>query len=188
MMEPMHPTTTTLADRMGVSVHQSPLRFKIRRFLAQSHGGEMLAPEDWLAELANRRGASVVFRQQEVPAGKSWPDPDNFSDEELVVALCQVNCVDQPQLLRLPAQLISRGRLDLDILLRLARMERAARTLKGLATQALKVEPNHEAWRRIAEAFSDEKPFIEPLIHWTRLAEPLFAAGRANPIGWKLVA
>ncbi len=184
----MSATEATLAGRMGVSVHQSPLRFKIQRWLEPARERSRITPEEWLVELANRRGATVVFRQQEAPMGIRWPDPDEFSDEELVVALSQLNRVDQPQLLRLPAQLISRGRLDLDLLLRLARMERAARTLKELATQALKVEPNHPAWRRIAEAFSGEKPFAEPLIHWSRLAEPLFAAGKANPIGWKLVA
>jgi hypothetical protein len=104
------------------------------------------------------------------------------------VALCQLNGADRPQLLRLPAQWISRGKMDMDLLLRLAKMERAGRTLKELATQALKVEPEHPAWRRIADAFSGEKPFVEPLIHWTRLAEPLFASGKPNPIGWKLVA
>lgn len=181
-------TEATLACRMGVLVHQSPLRFRMKRLQGSADEGNRLSLEDWLAELANRRGATVVFRQQEASAGNRWPDQETFSDEELVIALCQVNCVDQPQLLRLPAQLISRGRLDMDVLLHLARMERAARTLKELATQALKVEPTHPAWCRIAEEFSGEKPFAEPLIHWSRLAEPLFAAGKANPIGWKLVA
>ncbi len=178
----------TLADRMGVAIHQSPLRFKIRRWLDSSREGPTLAPEDWLVELANRRGATVVFRQQESPVGTRWPDRNEFQDEELVVALCQLNCADRPQLLRLPAQLISSGKLDVGVLFRLAKMERAARTLKELATQALNVEPNHPVWRRIAGEYSDEKPFVEPLIHWSRLAEPLFAYGKANPIGWKLVA
>jgi hypothetical protein len=184
----MSVTTTTLADRMGVAVHESPLRFKIRRMMEPPRGGEALDPEDWLVELANRRGATVVFRQQESPVGIRWPDRDEFADEEIAVALCQLNGADRPQLLRLPAQWISRGKMDMDLLLRLAKMERAGRTLKELATQALKVEPEHPAWRRIADAFSGEKPFVEPLIHWTRLAEPLFASGKPNPIGWKLVA
>ena len=184
----MNPPVATLADRMGVSIHQSPLQFKIRRWLESSGEGMKLDPEDWLVELANRRGGTVVFRQQESPVGTRWPNRDEFQDEELVVALCQLNCVDRPQLLRLPAQFISRGKLDIGVLIRLAKMERAARTLKELSTQALKVEPTHPVWHRISEEFFDEKPFAEPLIHWSRLAEPLFAYGKANPIGWKLVA
>lgn len=179
---------TTLGDRMGIPVHQSPLRFKIQRWLYGAAGREPLTPEDWLVELANRRGATVVFHDRMVPSGCRWPERHEFSDEELVVALCQLNCADRPQLLRLPAQLISRGQLNLEILLHLARLERASRTLKELSTQALKVEAYHPAWSWIAKALPNEKPFREPLIHWTRLAEPLFAAGRPNPIGWKLVA
>ena len=179
---------STLADRLGLPIHQSPLRFKIRRLmrLAGQEGGG-LSIEDWLVDVANQRGATVVFRANTAPAGK-LPAPRELSDEELAVALCQLNCADRPQLLRLPAQLISRNQLDNSLLLSIATMERATRVLKAIAEQALAVEPQHPAWRMISQALQGEKDLSEPVIHWSRLAEPVFAPRSARAIGWKLVA
>ncbi len=150
--------------------------------------GGSLDMEDWLVDLANQRGATVVFRQTGRLGEHELPAPGEFSNEELVVALCQMNCLDRPQILRLPAQLISRNELDLARVVRLARMERATRVLRELAVQALKVDPQHPAWLTIAQAYQGELPLAEPLIHWTRLAEPVFAPRTGRPIRWKLVA
>ena len=179
---------TTIADRMGIPIHQSPLRFKIQRLMRNYKAAEELTLEDWLVDLANHRGATVVFRQNAAMIEGLFPNREELSDEEMVVALCQLNCADRPQLLRLPAQLISRNNLDVPALLRHATMERASRILKEIAEQALKVEPQHPAWRFIGQALQNEKRFAEPLIHWTRLAEPQFASRSTKPIGWKLVA
>ncbi len=69
-----------------------------------------------------------------------------FPDEELVVALCQLNCADRPQILRLASQFISRNQLNLNRLLQIATMERARCVIEELAVQALKVDPQHPAW------------------------------------------
>lgn len=177
----------TLADRMGIPIHQSPIRFKIRRLMKQFDAGDKIALEDWLVDLANQRGATVVFREKAVRP-ETWPAPEELTNEELVVALCQLNCADRPQLLRLPAQLISRNQLDKNLLLRKATRERASRVLKAIASQALVVEPHHPAWQFIAQALQHEKTLPEPVIHWSRLAEPVFAPRSTRLIGWKLVA
>ena len=182
------PKAPTLADRMGVTVHESPLRFKIRRLMRLYRAPASCSIEDWLIELANRRGARVVFRPDSMPPTVRFPGSEELTEEELVVALCQMNCLDRPQMLRLAAQMISRNECDSGKLLRLMRMERATRVFKQLAKQALKVDSAHPAWLALQNALRNERELSQPLLHWTRLAEPLFAPRTANPIGWKLVS
>ena len=179
--------TSLLADRLGLSRHESPLRYKLRRLLRQTGNVENLTIEQWLLDIANARGARVVTR----PAATCAPavPPASFlTDEELVVACCQPNAVDHPQLLRPAAQLVSRGRLNLPRLVLVARRERAGGVLAELARQALKVEPDHPAWNYLAEVFKDERPLRDTIIHWTRLAEPIMARNKPNAQGWRLVA
>ncbi len=182
------PQAPTLADRLGVTVHESPLRFKIRRLMRLYSAPTSCSIEDWLIELANRRGARVVFQSDPMPSTVRFPESGELTEEELVVALCQMNCLDRPQMLRLAAQMISRNACDLGKLLRMMRMERATRVFKQLAQQALKVDSTHPAWLALQNALRNERELNQPLLHWTRLAEPLFAPRTANPIGWKLVS
>lgn len=177
----------SLAARLGKTTHQSPLRFKIRRFMQQT--GYPLDIEDWLVDLANVRGATVVFRDQDNIFIYSFPERIQFSDEELVVGLCQLNCIDQPQMLRLAAQLISRNSVDITRLLQLAVIERTSPILKELAGLALKIEPNHSGWKKIQASLIGEKKLKDPLLHWSRLAEPRFDAPPSlKVLGWSLVA
>lgn len=110
-----------------------------------------------------------------------------MSNPELVTGICQVQALDRPQWLRAAAQLITRGVVDLSELLLLARRERVERILAELARQALKVDADHPAWRRIAEEFGGATPLPDSLLHWTRLAEPVMRPGRPNAASWKLV-
>lgn len=169
-----------------MTCHTSPLRYKVERIMSSANCSERLSIEDWLVDLANARGARVVFRQINAITSE-LPDKNTFSDEELVVALCQLNCVDRPQMLRLAAQLISRDQLNLIVLLHLATIERAAPVLKGLADQALKVDSQHATWSAIHRALKQEKNLPEPLLHWTRLAEPQFIPRTTQQTGWTLV-
>ncbi len=90
-------------------------------------------------------------------------------------------------MLRLAAQFISRNAVDAEALLLVARRERVEPVLAELSRQALKVNPNHTLWRQIQDAFLDYG-VREPLLHWTRLAEPLMEKGRCNAVSWRLVA
>jgi hypothetical protein len=184
----MEPYTNTLAYRLGKTTHVSPLRYKLAalriRFPCASAG----CIEDWLIRVANARGARVVvppggFEQHFEP-----PPHSLLSDSELVVAICQLNGLDRPQMLRLAAQLISRGAVDLRQLRLLAERERAQPVLAELSRQALRVQSTHPAWREVHEMFKAERPLRSPLLHWTRLAEPVMKDGRFNAVAWRLVA
>lgn len=178
---------TTLAQRLGKTAHVSPLRMKLISIAARYPVNEAASLEDWLIELANRRGARIVFRDGKSDPDALLPDARVISNEELVTALCQLQCQDRPQILRLAAQLISRGGLNECELQRLALRERTGCVLAELARLALRIEPNHPVWNRLREAFRQEHPLREPLLHWTRLAHPIMQPGKCNAQGWKLV-
>jgi hypothetical protein len=173
---------------LGKTVHVSPLRFKLKRLVAQFPVQDADCIEDWLIELANARGARIVRRAVESEHDDLLPDEHLLTNEELVVGICQLQCLDRPQMLRLAAQLISRGEVQVARLRYLAEQERVGPILAELARQSLRVEPTHPVWQKIAEAFHSEQPLKEPLLHWTRLAEPVMKDGRCNAQRWKLVS
>ena len=105
-----------------------------------------------------------------------------------MVAICQLQGEDRPQLLRLAAQLISRGKLDFTALARSARRERVESVLHAMAQEALKVSPVHPGWSFLATTFAAATRPRDVVIHWTRLAEPVMARGRVNAAEWRLVA
>jgi hypothetical protein len=148
--------------------------------------GSAKVVEDWLVDFANSRGARIVIRD----AGNlvNGCDLNELTNEELVVGLLLPQNRDRPQMLRLAAQLISRQAVDFGELAWLATRERAGFALAELARQACKVEPSHPLWRRIREKFASEKPPRLPLIHFTRLAQPVMKNGRVNAEKWMLVS
>jgi hypothetical protein len=180
--------TGTLGARLGKTVHVSPLRFSIERLRQQFPCPECLCAEDWLVVLANSRGARVVTPPFSPKSTFVAPDLQTLDDESLVVAICQLNCRDRPQMLRLAAQLISRGGLDMELLQFIAQRERAEPVLAELSRQALKVDSAHISWLALHEAFRGQPALREPLLHWTRLAEPVMKGGRVNAESWQLVA
>jgi hypothetical protein len=189
MYDPTVKTTEPiLAERLGTTVHVSPLRRRLEAMQKQfpSPGAECL--EDWLVDVANTRGACVVARPDGPPVSWQAPSVDRLSHEELIVAICQLQCRDRPQMLRLAAQLVSRKAAGFRGLQLLAERERAGLVLGELARQALRVDPNHALWRQIAEVFPSRRPLRAPILHWTRLAEPVMVKGRCNAHGWRLAA
>jgi hypothetical protein len=177
-----------LAQRLGKTVHISALRIKLQRLAAQfpAEGAECL--EDWLIDLANARGARIVVRNTEAKSTFIAPDENLVTNAELVTGICQLQCLDRPQMLRLAAQFISRGAVNIKHLKRLAEQERIGPILAELSKQALKVDPEHHVWRMLHDAFQKERPLKGPLLHWTRLAEPVMQNGRCNAERWELVA
>ena len=108
----------------------------------------------------------------------SEPPERLLSNEDIVVAICQPQELDRPQMLRLAAQFISRKAVKVLDLIRLARRERADRVLAELARQALKVDPQHEIWREIM-------PLWEPA-KVSRTPASLDKTCRACNEGWTL--
>jgi len=177
-----------LADRLGLTVHQSVLERRLRRLMREYPSSLSSSTDNWLMDVAHARGARVVCRMDVDDANFMAPSPDIIPNEELVVAICALCRDDQPQRLRLAAQLVSRGTVNVERLLLLARRERADVVLGELARQALKVEPGHNVWGRIAAAFPSQRLLRSPVAHWQRLAWPVMAEGRrVNAQRWELV-
>lgn len=177
-----------LGKRLGLSFCVSPFRIRLhdvaRRYPSPNAG----SLEDWLLDVANARGARIVMRDPASPPFDRSPPEEELSNAELITAICQLQGEDQPQLLRLAAQLISRCAVDLRALERLAVRERTGSVLAALARETLKVAPDHPYWRALAERFASAPIPHDTLLHWTRLAEPVMAQGRCNAASWRLVA
>jgi hypothetical protein len=178
----------TLAHRLGKTAHVSPLRMKLKMMAEKYPVPDAECLEEWLVELANARDARIVVRPNSSLGKFVPPDSDLVSNEELIIAICQLQCLDYPQMLRLAAQLISRSAFEFKRLERLAKMERTESVLLELSNQALKVAPEHPAWTKIHTAFKNAGPLKEPLLHWTRIAEPVMKHGRVNAERWELVS
>jgi hypothetical protein len=177
----------TLGQRIGKTVHVSPLRFKVRRLMQAYPSSTATCVEHWLIDTANHRGARIV-RRPDPPRRFDPPDAAIFPNAELIVSLCQLQCLDQPQILRLAAQIISRQDFDATSLRRVAVRERVEPILAELGRMALHVDPDHPAWRRIVATFQTARATREPLLHWSRLAQPVMRNGRCNAESWRLVA
>lgn len=179
----------TLADRLGMSVHVSALRIRLLKLAKKYPAADAKCLEDWLLDVANARGARIVTREHEASLNSFVPPARmEFNDEELIVAICQLQGADRPQLLRLAGQMISRGNIDVVCLIRMAVRERVEPVLNAMAQQALKVAPDHPVWVKLAETFSRVRGVRDAVVHWTRLAEAVPVNGRCNAASWRLVA
>lgn len=177
-----------LGSRLGLTVHVSPLRIKLETLMGRYPSSTATCLEDWLLDVANRRGARIVVREPPAPASFVPPAEDILPQEDLVVAICQLQGLDRPQLLRLAAQFISRDKLNLNALIMVAKRERVGSVLNAMAREALKVSPAHPGWAILAKTFAAAPIPRDTVIHWTRLAQPVMAQGRANASEWRLVA
>jgi hypothetical protein len=184
----MKANESNLAARLGMSVHVSPLRFKLKRLRGRHESATAECIEDWLVDVANARGARVVCRAEPPDTDFSPPTETELANEELIVAICQLQCRDRPQMLRLAAQLISQQAATPERLVLTAERERVSPILAELARQALHVEPAHALWRHLLDKFAHTVRLRDTLLHWTRLAEPIPANGRLSAGGWRLVA
>lgn len=179
---------STLAQRMGVTCHESPLRHKLERLRVELPSTTAPCLEDWLMDVANARGARVVVRPIAPAIDFRTPPMNRLDNEELITGLCQFQCLDRPQMLRLAAQLISRGAVDPARLAFIAQRERTERVLAALAEAALRIEPAHPVWTKLREHLRDVRPLRDVVLHWTRLAEPVMRAHAPNAAAWKLAA
>ena len=177
-----------LAKRLGKTCHISSLRFKLRRLAAEYPVDGAESVEEWMVATANWRGFQVIVRPGQDISELVLPAKALLSDEELAVGLSMLQCSDYPQILRLACQIISREKTDLKRLLLIAERERVEPILAELAKQALKIAPEHWTWRSINNQYKNVKVLREPLLHWTRLAEPKMKNGRCNVSEWVLTS
>ena len=181
-------TEHTLGDRLGLTVHVSAFRMRINSLLKRYPSSTAACLDDWLLDVANYRGARIIIREPSAPADFLAPPEQVFTQEELVVAICMLQGLDRPQLLRLAAQLISRNELNLVALARVATRERVGPVLSAMAKEALKVAPEHSAWSFLANTFKAAVHPHDVVMHWSRLSQPIMVNGRVNATSWRLVA
>lgn len=186
MLHEMKTQTRTLADRMGRTAHVSPLGFKARKLSLEYPCEGVKELEEWLVEVANARGARIVQRPSGPACDFRAPPVQQLSNEELVAILCLYQNRDVPQILRLAAQLITAGKVDVRTFKLIAERERIECVVAELADLALKVEPEKAVWQVLRDCFHNEKLHREPLLHWTRLAQPVMKDGRVNASKWVL--
>lgn len=178
----------TLAERLGITQAVSPLQFRLRNLMRQYPSPGAAAPEDWLLDVANARGASFVVRVPARDPGFQGPGENELSNEELVAAICHGQNEDRPQMLRAAAQLVSQGKVEVDCLCLVARRERVEPVLAEIARQALRVDGQHPVWTALREGLRAAHPVREPILHWTRLAVPVPDARGCNAQTWRLIA
>lgn len=172
MLELLPQYGATRAAALGITAPVSPLLIETWRLKREQPGWASRLVSNWLLALANARGFHAAVPSAALPDVRD-PGVGQISNEALAMSLMHPSAEDRPRLLRLATQVISRGTLREAVLLRVARMERAGRILAELARLALKVDPDHRVWQRIAAELKSERPFCTPLIDWTRLAEPI---------------
>jgi hypothetical protein len=175
-----------LADRFGVTYHVSPVLMYVRGLMSKYPSGAE-CPTGWLLDVGNVRGARIVNRVGKVDSLSVPPDESEFSNEKLIAALCQLGLREELQSLRVAAQLISAGRVDRARLRNLIVRERLQPVLGALACQALIVEPDHPEWSWIRNCCPAHASH-SPLLHWSRLAEPVPDKRHVASGKWRLVA
>jgi hypothetical protein len=178
------PYAFTRAAALGIPAPVSPLLIRAWKIKRTQAGWAQSSVADWLLALANERGYRAAVPARVLPR-ISDPGLTAFPNEEVAIALMHPSGEDRPRLLRLAAQMISRGGLSGNSLVLLARREGAARILAELARLALCVNPEHADWQQIAAMLRAERPLRVPLLHWTRLAEPVVSRGFVSD-GWRL--
>lgn len=175
-----------LADRFGMTYHIAPVLMHVTGLMVKYPSGA-LCPTGWLMDVGNARGARIVNRVGDGDEQFIAPDESEFSNDELIAALCQLGLREELQSLRIAAQFISAGRLQRDRLRILIERERLQPVLGALAYQALIVEPCHPEWLWIQDCCAGRASYT-PLLHWSRLAEPIPNDRHVASGKWRLVA
>lgn len=173
------------ADRLGVTYHRSPLLMKVRLLMDRYPTGAS-CPLGWLLDVANARGFRVISRVDAPTDLQELPLPV-LSNEEVVAGICLLEQPDEVQALRAAAQIISAGGMDRVLLSRLIVSERLQCVLRALAYAALQVDQNHADWKWIVDECGLDGERV-PLLHWTRLAEPIPDDRHVASGKWRLVA
>jgi hypothetical protein len=136
-----------LSTRLGTTAHLSPLIHKANRL-------GLRAPED-LEHLALARGLRYFGR---VPQANNEsctesvapaPNPEQFSNEELAIALMSPTLPYSLNRLRMAAAMLGAHGISAGKILRLARLERCETIVRYIAECASHVEPAHPLWQTL---------------------------------------
>jgi len=125
----------TLAEKLGMTTHLSPLLMKARRLGLGARELERLAVE---------RGCD--YYDDGVPTSGSMPSTGFLSNEELAVALLNPALRYHPQTLRLGAAMLGAAGNSPDRLAQIATEERAEQVIGHIASAGRRFEPNNPFW------------------------------------------
>src|SRR2546423_5091902 len=124
--------TATLAQKLGTTTHMSALLQKARRL-------GLGAAE--LERLAIQRGCDYYHNGDRLPPAAV--SPEEFSNEELALALLNPALRYHPQTLRLGAAMLSAEGNQPERIARLAKLERAEAIVRYVAVAGKRYEPEN---------------------------------------------
>jgi hypothetical protein len=133
------------------------------------------SPED-LEKLAVRRGlryydpsgGSVAHLTEEAKLPEC-PCNDNFTNEELAIALLSPATPYSMQRLRMSAAIMAAEGNDPKTIARLAKWERSEPIVRHIASCGHQVEPDHPFWTRLLEELPECPPYPDDILpHRTR--------------------
>ncbi len=141
----------TFAQRQGSISHVSSLKAKARR-LGLRDGASLVA-------LAVRRGCRhyLPWVQSVCATAPEIPEQD-FSNEELVVALLLGSWPHEPIMIRAAAHLVGDPSLRVDVLSRLAVRERCVAALLYIAEAGAETEPDNPFWKDLLGSLPAVRP------------------------------
>jgi hypothetical protein len=131
-------TTPTLAQKLGTTTHISGLLIRAKRFGLDAEA---------LERLAIQRGCAYYQQGEPLPPAKI--NEEQFSNEELAIALLNPALRYHPQTLRLGAAMLGAEGNDPEKLARLAKYELAESIVRYIAEAGQRFEPENDFWRRL---------------------------------------
>ncbi len=174
--------TSTLAHRLGTTTHLSPLLQKARRLGVR-------APED-LERIALERGLRYFGCAAPPVDGNGTapvPQPEQFPNEELAIALMSPSLPYSLNRLRMAAAMLGADGISAGKILRLARMERCETVVRHIAECAAAVEPAHRLWRALLQELPVPPPLAPDILpHASRFVamSGLDRTGRNMRVQW----
>lgn len=137
----------TLAEKLGTTTHISPLLLKAERL--------GLGPRE-LQILAVQRGCRHYSNggEPEEPLASR----DQFSDEELAIALLSVALVYDPHSIRCGAAMLAAEGNDPRHLAHMAVMERSVLPVRYVAEAGKRFEPDNNFWQELLSALPNSDP------------------------------
>ncbi|MBK7997310.1 MAG: hypothetical protein IPK15_00905 [Verrucomicrobia bacterium] len=136
----MNRETSTLAAKLGTTTHLSPLLRKASKLGLDAEGLELLAVQ---------RGCDYYDDGRTLPA--TPVTNEEFSNEELAIALLNPALRYSPQTLRLGAAMLGASGNSPDLVAQLAREERCESVARYIAEAGRRYEPDNEFWAALTK-------------------------------------
>jgi hypothetical protein len=149
----------TLAEKLGTTTHVSPLLKKAKRL--GLHSPELLEG------LGVARGC-WHYRSPDLAPSPPVSESD-LSNEELAVALLSPSQPYSPHTIRVGAAMLGAIGNDIEMVVRLAVLERCAAVIRYIANAAMQFEVDNPFWRQLLDRLPKTRPIMDGVMpHATR--------------------